>query len=478
MKKVPALLNKMKMKAKSSAPRTFAKTPRIKFLGGVGTVTGSKYLIEFHDKKIMIDCGLFQGLKELRLRNWAPLPVEPANIDAVILTHAHIDHTGYIPLLVKNGFKGKIYCTYATKDLCSILLPDSGYLQEEAAKYAKRKGFSKHKKPLPLYTKRDAVKSLRFFSPVDFGTEYDLFEGIKFKINRVGHILGAGAIKVTLGEKSILFSGDLGRMEGTMMVAPEKIDQDSDYIVIESTYGGREHKDIDPLKKLEKVINNTVTNGGSLVIPAFAVGRSQHILYRIMQLKKAGKIPDVPIYLDSPMSIKVTNLLENYPNEHILSREESAEMYRTVNFSATVDQSKAINKISKPIIVVSASGMATGGRILHHIKQFAPNKNSTILFAGYQAMGTRGRDMIEGKKEVKIHGQMVPIKAKIEVLNNISAHADFHEILEWLGTRTKKPTKVFITHGEEDSALSMKKKIENKMGWKCVIPEYLQSEEL
>ncbi|MFC1659105.1 MBL fold metallo-hydrolase RNA specificity domain-containing protein [Pseudomonadota bacterium] len=469
-------INSINKKPKLEA-RKFVAKPRLTFLGGVGTVTGSKYLLEYEHKKILIDCGLFQGLKELRLRNRSPFIIEPRDIDAILLTHAHIDHSGYIPLLVKKGFKGPVYCSKATLDLCSILLPDSGYLQEEDAKHARKWGYSKHKKPEPLYTKKDAERSLKYFKSVDFGIEYKISQDLTFQINRVGHILGAGSITVKFGNKSILFSGDIGRTNALIMKKPEQIPE-TDYIVVESTYGNRKHKDINPEKKLEKIINETALNGGSIIIPAFAVGRSQNILHIVTQLRKEKKIPDIPVFLDSPMSIKVTNLLEKYPNEHNLSFNESKEIYASTNFTVTPDQSKKIKTYGKPLIIISASGMISGGRILHHIKDFGTNPNNTILFPGYQALGTRGRNILEGKKEIKIHGQMIPINAKIEKLNNMSAHADYSEIIEWLSTRKKKPTKVFITHGEDESAAFMKKSIEEKFGWNCITPKYLQIEEL
>lgn len=447
------------------------------FLGAAGTVTGSKYLVESGKTKVLMDCGLFQGLKELRLRNWQCLPFHPKNIDAVILTHAHLDHSGYVPLLIKHGFRGKIYCTKATYDLCKILLPDSGYLQEEAARYAKLRGFSKHKNPKPLYTQKEAVNSLKYFHTVDFGVENRISDDISFTHYKMGHILGAGSVKLKAEGKSIVFSGDIGRPESPIMKDPEYIDE-ADYVLVESTYGNRRHKETSPENDLEQVIRNTIKKGGSVIIPAFAVGRSQKVLYHIHQLKKKGRIPDIPVFLDSPMSIKVTNLLDEYAEEHKLSKKECYEIYDGTRFTVTAKQSKEIANFNYPAIIISASGMATGGRILHHIEHFAPNHKNTILFTGYQAIGTRGRTILEGKKEVKLHGHYVPIRADVKILHNMSAHGDSKEVIDWLKGFKRPPKKTFIIHGEPEASLAFEKKIQNELHWETSIPKYLQMEKL
>lgn len=450
----------------------------LKFLGATGTVTGSKYFLEQAGKNILIDCGLFQGLKELRLRNWAKLPVDPASIDAVLLTHAHIDHSGYIPLLVKNGFKGTIYCSDATYDLCRILLPDSGYLQEADAQRANRHKYSKHKPALPLYTEKDAERSLQQFKTVDFDKPHDLGNGLTFTLSRSGHILGASFIRVHDQQTSILFSGDIGRLEDPVMKAPVSA-HDADYLVLESTYGDRLHKEGDPQEKIGKIIRDTAARGGSIIIPAFAVGRTQSVLYYIHELIKAGEILSVPVFLDSPMAINATELLSKHHKEHRLSKELSDSVSHIAKYVRTADESKALDHSNgMPAVIISASGMATGGRILHHLKYFLGDERNTILFTGFQAAGTRGARLVHGEDEIKIHGAMWPVRAQIEILHNISAHADYSEILSWLGSFKTPPRRTFITHGEPEAASSLRMKIEDRLGWDVVVPEYLQEVDL
>ncbi len=452
---------------------------KLTFLGATGTVTGSKYLLERAGRKILIDCGLFQGLKELRLRNWKKLPADPASIDAVLLTHAHIDHSGYIPLLVKRGFKGNIYCSAATYDLCAILLPDSGYLQEEDAKRANRYAYTKHKPALPLYTRKDAEESLKQFKVVDFDKPHHLADDLTFALGRSGHILGSAFIRVNDGKTSILFSGDLGRADDPVMKPPVHM-HSADYLVLESTYGDRLHEDSDPLDKIGEIIRNTMARGGSVIIPAFAVGRTQSILYYIHQLKKAKAIPEVtPVFLDSPMAIDATQLLNRHKNDHRLSKKLCAEVCRVAQYVHTAEESKALDRGNGlPAVIISASGMATGGRILHHLKHFIGDMRNTILFTGYQAAGTRGARLVHGEGEIKIHGRMWPVRAQVEELHNTSAHADYSEILDWLGYFQTPPRKVFITHGEPEAASSLKMKIEDHLGWNAVTPDYLQEVEL
>ncbi len=450
---------------------------RLSFYGATKTVTGSKYLLRLDTKNVLIDCGLFQGYKELRLRNWDKLPFAPQKIDAVILTHAHIDHTGYLPLLVKNGFKGPIYSTSGTKDLCSILLPDSGHLQEEDAYFANKHGFSKHKKALPLYTKEDAEIVLKQFITVDYNQTRKLFDGTHFSFLQAGHILGASLVKITNGNKTIVFTGDIGRPNDKIMCNPAIIEE-ADYLVIESTYGDRLHSKEPPTEQLGRIIKETAKRGGMLVIPAFAVGRAQMVLYYIQQLKKQHLIPDLPVYLDSPMATNVTDLLHKHIGDHRLSKQECIDLCNTATYIRTPDESKKLDSNRMPSIIISASGMATGGRILHHLKALASDYRNTILFTGYQAGGTRGDRILRGEHEVKIHGQMVPIRAQIETLSNLSAHADYAEILQWLAHFKSPPKTTFIIHGEENAAQSLKSKIEEKFHWNCIIPDYLQSVDL
>lgn len=450
---------------------------RLTFLGATNTVTGSKFLMSIGTKKILIDCGLFQGLKELRLRNWGKFPIDPKTIDAVVLTHAHIDHTGYLPLLIKNGFTGKVYCSQATKDLCAVLLPDSGYLQEEEAKFLNKHGYSKHKPALPLYTKVDAENALPFLYPIPFRKMIKLDEETYITLIPAGHILGAALVQFRHFETTVLFSGDLGRPNDIIMLPPAVV-QAADYLVLESTYGNRLHKKVDPLDELADIITRTVAREGTVVIPAFAVGRAQHLLYLMYLLKKEGRIPNVPIYLDSPMARDATQLFVKYFDLHRLEKSLSQQVCDVATYVNTKEDSQAIDAIVTPKIIISASGMLEGGRVLHHIKMFAPDERNTIVFAGYQAAGTRGADMINGKTDIKIFGQSIPVKAEIQVLSNMSAHADYEEILQWLSNFNHHPRKVFITHGEPEAAHALKEKIEEQYKWPCEVPTYLQSEQL
>jgi metallo-beta-lactamase family protein len=446
---------------------------KLTFLGATGTVTGSKYLLQDEDKSILIDCGLFQGLKDLRLRNWEKLPFDPASIDAVLLTHAHIDHSGYIPLLVRNGFKGPIYCSEATFDLCSILLPDCGRIQEGDAERANRYGYTKHKPAMPLYNEEDAYTALEQFKPVKFNHEYRLSDFLSFYLSCAGHILGASCIKISDGNTSIVFSGDLGRPDDPIMRPPTQI-QNADYLVLESTYGDRLHEESDPMGKMEEIINKTLHRGGLIIIPSFAVGRSQLVLYYIHELMREGRIPYVPVFLDSPMAIDATKQWQDHADEHRLSFSKSMEVCQTAKYVQSTEESKALDNSVMPVIIISASGMATGGRVLHHMKHYISDRKNTILFAGYQAVGTRGARLVNGEEEIKIHGQMYPVRAEVDNLSSLSAHADYQEILEWLKGFNKKPRKVFLTHGEPDAVIAFKQKIEEELQWNVVVPEYLE----
>lgn len=447
------------------------------FMGATETVTGSKFLITCNTKNYLVDCGLFQGYKELRLRNWDKLPIDPAKIDAVILTHAHIDHSGYLPLLIKNGFKGKIYSTPGTKALCSILLPDSGHLQEEDAKRANRYSYSKHKPALPLYTEEEGRRTLRYFETVDFNEEHHLGSDLTFHFSHSEHIIGSAFVYIRHGSKTICFTGDMGRPHDPIMVSPAD-PEELDYLIVESSYGDRLHDKTDPQIAIADIVNRTVKNKGSIIIPAFAVGRAQSLLYYIYQLKNAKKIPDIPVFLDSPMAISATNQFCDFTNEHWLSKHECKLVCDAATYVHTPEESFRISNLPMSKIIISASGMAEGGRILHHLKKFLPDPKSTILFTGFQAGGTRGARIINGEQEIKIHGEYFPVHAKIELISSTSAHADYQEILDWLSKVKKQPKTVFITHGEPESALSLKNKIEAKFGWTCKIPKYLQCEKL
>lgn len=448
------------------------------FLGAAGTVTGSKYLLRRGGHRILLDCGLFQGYKTLRLRNWAPFPVPTRDVDAVVLTHAHIDHSGYLPLFIRNGFRGPVHCTDATYELCRILLPDSGRLQEEEAEYANRRGYSKHHPAQPLYTEADALKALERFEPHPFHEAIEVTPGLSATLIPAGHILGSAMVRVADGRQSILFTGDLGRPNDSVMRSPEIVSQ-ADWLVVESTYGDRRHDSSDPFEKLAAVIRRTTEHGGVVVIPSFAVGRTQTLLHAIQQLKQRGDLPEsLPIYLNSPMAADVTSLYSRHAEEHRMDHDTCRAMGRAARIINTVEESKALNNRKGPMVIIAGSGMATGGRVVHHLKAFAPDPRNTVLFVGFQAAGTRGAAMLEGAESIKIHGEFVPVRAKVETISNLSAHADYAEILDWLGHFESPPQRVFVTHGEPAAADAMRKHIEQRLGWSAVVPEHLDRVEL
>ena len=445
----------------------------ISFLGATGTVTGSKYLFRDGEKNILVDCGLFQGLKQLRLRNWQPLPVDPRSIDAVVLTHAHIDHSGYLPLLVRHGFKGPIHCSKATGELCGILLPDSGHLQEEEARYANRRGFSKHKPALPLYTAEDAERALQAFSPMDYDTPIRLSSQSAARLIPAGHILGASMVMIEAAKKRILFSGDLGRPNDPIMRPPAAVEA-ADVLVVESTYGDRRHSTKDPELELGAHLARVLGRGGIVVVPAFAVGRAQTLLHFIARLKARKMIPDVPVYLNSPMAVDATRIYHTYRSEHRLTEEECKAACTVAQFVNDAEDSKALNNKPGPMIIVSASGMATGGRVVHHIKAFAPDPKNMVLFVGFQAAGTRGAAMVGGAETVRIHGEDIPVRAEVANIAGLSAHADYAEILDWLRGFRQAPTDICVTHGEPAAADGLRKHIKHSLGWEARVPDYLE----
>lgn len=454
---------------------------KLTFIGATGTVTGSKYLLEDANQKILIDCGLFQGRKDLRERNWDTQPFDPAGINAVLLTHAHLDHCGYIPKLVKDGFRGPVYCSEATFDLAKIILKDSGRIQEGDAEQANRYGYTKHRPAVPLYTEEEAEAAFRYFKPLPFAKKFRIENGfLDFSLHRAGHILGAAFIKISDGQTSILFSGDLGRMNDPVMKAPSQIEE-ADYLVVESTYGDRLHDKDDPTEDIGDTIRRTAARGGTVVIPAFAVGRAQAILYHIHRLKKERKIPaHLPVFLDSPMAINASEIMARHLNDHKLGKELCAEVCSAAQYTRTPQESKMLDHeySHMPAVIITASGMATGGRVLHHLKRFIGDPRHTILLAGFQAEGTRGGRLARGEKELKIHGQLWPVRAEIVQLHNMSAHADYSEILSWLSGFVKLPKKIFITHGEASAAESLRKKIIDSHGGEAIVPEYLEVFEL
>lgn len=453
----------------------------LSFLGAAGTVTGSRFLLQIDGEKYLIDCGLFQGLKQLRMKNWDVFPVNPDEINRVFLTHAHIDHSGYLPRLCRSGYNAPIHCTHATRDLCEIMLHDSAHLQEEDAKWANKKGFSKHSPALPLYTEEDAERAMKFFKPIHYG--YDLFikDNLRVKLKDAGHILGSSFVefKRVDGEnsKKILFTGDFGRPDRPVLREPVQV-YDVDYLILESTYGDRLHDDNDPFDELEKVINKSYKRRGVLVIPSFSVGRTQTLLYAIKELEAANKIPVMPIYVDSPMAISAVEVFKKRINDLNLTARKKAlngdDIFapQMLHICRSVSESKAINNVSEKAIIISASGMVTGGRILHHMARRLPERQNTILFIGYQAEGTRGRTILSGKADVKIHGRPVHINAKIESISGFSGHGDYEEILAWLKAFNKKPKKTFIVHGSPDASASMAEKIREHLHWEVEVAQF------
>ncbi len=451
---------------------------QITFLGATRTVTGSKYVVDDGSHAVLVDCGLFQGEKALRLRNWQALPLAPASLAAVVLTHAHIDHSGFVPLLVRQGYKGRIHCSEATYQLCRILLTDSGRLQEEEAAYANRHGYSKHSPALPLYTRDDATRCLRQFTPVAFDKDVMLPGGMRMRLSPAGHILGASIVTLDVGGTRIVFSGDLGRPHDLIMKPPAAIAL-ADYLVVESTYGDRRHAAEHPMVELGEVINRTVARGGKVIVPSFAVGRAQELLYCIHLLRTAGTVSSlVPVHLDSPMATDVTALYRRFRRQHRLSPEACAAMCGVAQIAETPADSRRLDEAAMPMVIISASGMATGGRVLHHLRALAGDPRNTILFSGYQAAGTRGASIVGGAPEVKMLGQMVPIRAEIAQLDGLSAHADGDEIMAWLGRFEHPPRRTFVTHGEAAAAEALRERIAATLGWAVEVPEYLQEFDL
>jgi len=442
----------------------------IQFLGGASTVTGSKTLISVDGKKVLIDCGLFQGLKFLREKNWNPLPIPASELSAVVLTHAHIDHSGYIPRLIKDGFRGRIYCTSATRDVCAILLPDAGYLQEEEAEYLNKGKKSKHHPALPLFTQREAEESLKYFHPVELHEEVKLAPNISFYFQIAGHMLGAAAIILKAAGKTLAFTGDVGRLEDPIYFAPEVLPP-VDYLITESTYGNRLHPKVDPLYELERIVTETERREGVILIPAFAIGRAQALMHALWTLRRQERIPDIPMYLNSPMATDFAAVFRKHPDFHRLTVERVSAINSIFKFVRSSEESKELNERQGPMIIISAAGMLTGGRILHHLKAFAPQPQNTIVLSGYQAAGTRGETLQNGAREVKIHGAYVPVLAQVETIGNLSGHADHEELTQWLGASKMKPKQVFVNHGEPSAADEFRRRLTEHFSWDCVVPQ-------
>jgi metallo-beta-lactamase family protein len=447
---------------------------RITFLGGAGTVTGSKYLLTFNEGNVLVDCGLFQGLKRLRERNWSPFKVAPQSLRAVVLTHAHLDHSGYLPLLVRSGFHGPVYCTPATRDLLGVLLPDSARLQEEEARFANKQHYSKHAPAVPLYSEADAEAALDLLRTVEWNVDTALLPQVTARFSRAGHLLGAASVILASPSGRILFSGDLGRPDDRLMRPPAP-PESANWVVIESTYGDRRHPDVDPAIELASLINRVTLRGGIVVIPSFAVGRAQLLLHLIAQLKKKKKIPDVPVYLNSPMAVDVTEMYANHCADHRLSIDECKASTAAARFVRTVEESKKLNHLTEPAIIVSASGMATGGRVLHHLKAYVPDPRNLILFVGHQAVGTRGAVLVAGTDSIKIHGEWFPVRAEIAQLQSLSAHADRDQLVAWLKQMPVPPTQVFVTHGEPAAADALRQYLRRDVADNVVVPEQDES---
>jgi metallo-beta-lactamase family protein len=461
--------------------------PTLTFYGAAETVTGSRFLLEIWGRKFLIDCGLFQGKKENRFKNWEPFPIAPQKIERIFLTHAHIDHSGYLPRLHRDGFSGPIHCTPATRDLAEILLKDSAHIQMEDARWANKKGFTKHKPALPLYRVKDAERVITKFQPLYYGEDFYLAEPLRVKFKDAGHILGSAFVefKTRHGSASrrVLFSGDLGRPAAPILRDPVQV-FNIDYLILESTYGNRLHEQNSAKEDLARVINQSAERGGVLVIPAFAVGRTQTLLFDIRELEEQGKIPALPIYVDSPMALNATDVFEKNKGDYDLEAKvlelngKRILEPQKVTFARKRKQSKAIDEVKGRAIIISSSGMLVGGRVLHHLVKRLPNPRNTILFIGYQAEGTRGRAILDGQPTVKIHGQQVEVGAKVEMISGYSGHADYNEILAWLMGFNRPPEKTFLVHGEPEAALALAEKIRSLLGWEVVIPKYGESFEL
>jgi metallo-beta-lactamase family protein len=455
-------------------------THSITFLGAAGTVTGSKFLLNYEDKYILVEAGLFQGIKPLRLRNWDEFAVDPEKISHVIITHAHLDHCGYLPRLVKNGFNGEIILTRNTAHLAKIILEDSAKIQEEDANYAARKGFSKHKKPLPLYEYADAEKAIKLFKPVPYRSEYQISTEVKVKFHPAGHILGAAFVELDFHGKSLLFTGDFGRDNHPLLMKPDPIpNRKFNLVITESTYGNRDHQDSGDL--LETTINKTLARGGSVLIPAFAVDRTEVLMMKLKELMQNEAIPPVDIYLDSPMALAalkfyrdaVTNKSGEIRPEIFLEGEEVFDS-GTLHEARSQEASKKLNNLKKPSIIISASGMATGGRVVHHLKNMLPRSENTVILVGYQAVGTRGASLEAGAEEIKMHGEMIPVRAEIVKVEGYSVHADTEEMIDWFKGLSQAPDQVFVVHGESDAASAFAKRINQEFSWLAVAPDHGQ----
>lgn len=437
-------------------------------LGGAGTVTGSKHLLQADDRALLIDCGLFQGIKHLREANWRPLPIAPSSVDAVVLTHAHLDHTGYLPRLVRDGFRGKIHATPATRSVTEIILRDSAHLQERDTDFVNKRKATRHHPAEPFYDTSDVEATLPRFETHPPHRSFSPLPGVDVVFRGAGHILGAATVTVRWNGRTVVFTGDLGRYDDPLMFDPEPVEH-ADVLVTESTYGDRLRDDGSPIEVLQRIVTETVERGGTVLIPAFAVGRTQLILYYLWQLRRDGKIPDVPIYVDSPMAINAGELLRQFPDQHKLDPSLTEEMFAVARYTRDAEASKAISADRSPKVVLSASGMATGGRVLHHLAAFAGDPRTTIVLAGYQAVGTRGRSLADGARFLRLYGEWVPVNAHIADLHMFSAHADGDELIRWMTGFSTTPRRSFIVHGEPQAAESLRQRMKRELGWEATV---------
>lgn len=454
------------------------KEASVQFLGAAGTVTGSKHLLRFGDESILLDCGLFQGRKELRERNWKPFPFDPKSLDAVVLSHAHIDHSGALPLLVREGFSGPIYCTPGTAALLDIMLRDAAYLQEEQAAHANRYRYSKHEPALPLYRVEDALDALALVQPRAYGATFEARSGATAVFRPAGHILGSATVDLALecaGSRRLVFSGDLGRWDRPIIHDPELVEE-ADLVVMESTYGDRDHPP-DAEGQLAEAVRRAASSGSVLLVPAFAVGRTQELLWTLRSLESEGRIPSLPVYIDSPMAINVTKIYLNHPEEHdldmrlLVEKGDKALAPEQFSIARTVEESKGLKDLSGPFILISASGMATGGRVLHHLKRWLPDRRATVLLIGFQAAGTRGRSLQEGAESVRIHGGDVSVRAEIKTVDGLSAHADRGELERWVRGFTRAPQRIYLVHGEPRASTAFAERLRNAGRWEVHVAD-------
>jgi len=456
--------------------------PSLTFLGAAGTVTGSKHLLDTGTHRVLVDCGLFQGLKELRERNWQPLPIQPGNIDAVILTHAHLDHCGYLPRLVADGFKGRVFCTAGTRDLCSLVLPDSAHIQEEDARDANRHGYTKHHPALPLYTANDAAQALSQLQPVGYNRPMPVVPGVDVEFINAGHLLGSAYGRVTFGDKTILFGGDLGRFGRPVLPDPVPIDR-ADVLLVESTYGDRLHEPDDEGNRLAAIVNAAAQRGGKLIVPAFAIGRVEEVVYWLKRLEDEKRVPELPVYIDSPMAAQAMRFYQQRADEldpEMQTRERGVCVFCTTRMTTVSSVQQSIDLVAshQPCIVIASSGMATGGRVLYHLAAALPHPRNTVMFVGYQAAGTRGRSLVEGAQAVRIKGRDIPVAATIEHIDSMSAHADAGEIMRWLSGFVAPPAKTYLVHGEPPALDALRDRITREKDWPVHVAGYREREEI